>query len=105
METVDLKLPSELMRVAILKEVTSHRKPRGCWPWNFIERIRSRSDVLLSYAILLWRLSWILRPDTVFPRCATALRTWERNARLLAVSKRDRRRSPRERRFLVPVGV
>jgi hypothetical protein len=57
---------------------------------QFIARIGSRWDVLLSYARLRWRLSWILRPSTVFPRYGIALRTWKKNARPLTVSKRDR---------------
>src|SRR5712664_3663577 len=91
METVDVKVPSELLRAANLEGAASPRKPLDCWPSNFIARIRFRSDAPLSYARRPWLLSWILQRSTVSPRYGTALKTWKKNARLLTVSKRDRR--------------
>jgi hypothetical protein len=56
METVDVKLPSALLRAANLEERSL-----------FIARIRSRSDALLSCATRRWRLSWISPRSTVSP--------------------------------------
>src|SRR6266481_5679166 len=86
METVDVKLPAELLRVANLEESSLSQEALDCWPSNFIARIRSRSDAPLSYARRRWQPSWTLRQSTVSPRCGTALRTWKKNARLLTVS-------------------
>ena len=91
MKTVDVKLPSELLSAANLEGSSLSQEALDCWPSNFIARIRSRSDALLSYARRHWRLSWILRRSTVSPRYGTASRTWKKNAILLTVSKRDRR--------------
>src|SRR5260370_30976846 len=92
METVDIKLPSELLRVANLEESSlSQEAARFLALASSIARIGSRWDALPSYARRHWRLSWNLRRSTVSPRYATALRTWKKNARLLTVSKRDRR--------------
>ena len=50
METVDVKLPSELLRVANWEESNLSMKPLDCWRSNFIARIRSRWDAPLGFA-------------------------------------------------------
>ena len=67
----------------------SPKKPLDCWGSNFIARIRSRWDALLSFATCHWRLSWISPRSTVSPRCDTALKTWKKNASPRTVLKRD----------------
>jgi len=87
METVDVKLPSELLKAANLEE---SRLSEEAARLLALELYRE-DKVSLGRAAELCRRSWILQRSTVFPRYGTALRTWKKSATLLTVSKRDRR--------------
>src|SRR5579862_3236372 len=91
METVDVKLPSELLKVATWRRALYPSRQLDCWPSNSIAKTRSLWDARRNFVRHHWRLSWILRRNMAFLRCATASKIWKTNARLLTALKRDRR--------------
>jgi predicted HTH domain antitoxin len=92
METVDVKLPPELLRMANLEGSSLSQEAARLLA---LELYREDKVSLGRAAELcqtpLAAFMDFLRRSTVSPRYGTALRTWKKNARLLTVSKRDRR--------------
>ena len=80
------------MRVANLEESGLSQEVARLLALEFYREDKVSLGRAAELCLTPLRLSWILRQGIVFPRYGTALRTWKKNARRLAVSKRDRRR-------------
>ena len=75
LETVDVKLPLELLRVANLEESNLSQEVARLLALELYREDKVSLGRAADYARRRWRLSWILRRNTAFPRYGTALRT------------------------------
>src|SRR5260370_12324767 len=89
METVDVKLPSELLRVANLEESSLSQEAARLLALELYREDKVSLGRAAELCQTPWRLSWISRRNTASPHYGIALKTWKRNVRLLTVSNRD----------------